>query len=98
MSCANIALDVTLWQRSKTYIMTTKEGMPRLMKSTFLLLEASVVYLTENEYCIDVYWEDGPPTEVADLIDNSMPVLYRKMVHKRIAKDIAEADKYVTHF
>ncbi|KAI0089780.1 hypothetical protein BDY19DRAFT_85160 [Irpex rosettiformis] len=70
---ADHGIDVTLWQRSKTYIMTTKEGMPRLMKN--------------------IYWEDGPPTEVADLIDNSMPVLYRKMVHKRVAKDIAEADK-----
>ncbi|KAI0344345.1 FAD/NAD-P-binding domain-containing protein [Trametopsis cervina] len=66
-------VDVTLWQRSKTYIMTTKEGMPRLMKGT--------------------YWQDGPPTEVADLIDNSMPILYRKMIHVRIAEEIAEADK-----
>ncbi|KAI0697450.1 FAD/NAD(P)-binding domain-containing protein [Cytidiella melzeri] len=66
-------VDVTMWQRGKTYIMTTKEGMPRLMKG--------------------VYWEDGPPVEVADLIDNSLPIPYRKMIHTRIAKDIAEADK-----
>lgn len=39
------------------------------------------------------YWEGGPPTEVADIIDNSMPILYRKMLHKRITADIAEADK-----
>ncbi|KAI0809187.1 FAD/NAD(P)-binding domain-containing protein [Irpex lacteus] len=70
---ADHGVDVTLWQRGKTYIMTNKNGMPRFMKG--------------------IYWEDGPPTEVADLIDNSMPVLYRKMLHKRVAADIAEADK-----
>lgn len=70
---ADNGVDVTLVQRTSTYIMTNKEGMPRLMKGT--------------------YWEGGPPTDVADLIDNSMPILYRKMVHKRITKDIAEADK-----
>ena len=76
--CADYAehgVDVTLFQRSSTCIMSTKEGMPTLMKPN--------------------YWEGGPPTEVADLIDNTMPILYRKMVHKRITKDIAEADKCV---
>lgn len=29
-----VLLDVTIFQRSSTYIMTTKEGMPRLMKRT----------------------------------------------------------------
>ena len=72
---ADHKIDVTLVQRTSTYIMTNKEGMPRLMKGT--------------------YWEGGPPTDVADLIDNSMPILYRKMVHKRITKDIAAADKCV---
>ncbi|PSS35578.1 hypothetical protein PHLCEN_2v1455 [Hermanssonia centrifuga] len=69
---ADHGVDVTLYQRSATYIMTTKEGMPRLMKGT--------------------YWEGGPPTNIADMIDNSMPILYRKMLHTRITKDIAEAD------
>ncbi|KAJ3553462.1 hypothetical protein NM688_g3601 [Phlebia brevispora] len=55
---ANNGIDVTLYQRSATYIMTTKEGMPRLMKGT--------------------YWEGGPPTDVADMIDNSLPILYKK--------------------
>lgn len=70
---ADNGVDITLVQRSSTYIMTNKEGMPRLMRGT--------------------YWEGGPPTEVADIIDNSMPILYRKMLHKRITADIAEADK-----
>lgn len=49
------------------------------------------MYLTST----GVYWEGGPPTDVGDMIDNSMPILYRKMIHKRITKDIAAADQYV---
>ena len=45
---------------------------------------------------VGVYWEGGPPTDVADMIDNSMPILYRKMIHKRITKSIADADRYVS--
>lgn len=43
--------------------------------------------------CAGVYWQDGPSTHTADLIDNSMPILYRKMLHKRVTKDIADADR-----
>ena len=47
---------------------------------------------------LGAYWEDGPPVDVGDLIDNSMPILYRKMVHKRITADIAKADQYAAFF
>ena len=40
-----------------------------------------------------MYWEGGPPTEVADLMDNSMPVLFKKMMLARITSDIAKADE-----
>lgn len=80
---------MTLWQRGKTYIMTNKNGMPRFMKGKHLYSRLHAFVDSE----VGIYWEDGPPTEVADLIDNSMPVLYRKMLHKRVAADIAEADK-----
>ncbi|EKM55953.1 uncharacterized protein PHACADRAFT_144909 [Phanerochaete carnosa HHB-10118-sp] len=68
-------VDVTMVQRSSTYIMTNEKGWPILMKGT--------------------YWEGGPPVEQCDLIDLSMPILYRKMIHKRITQDIAKADKEI---
>lgn len=85
--------DVTMYQRNPTYIMTTKEGMPRLMKGMCFVMVCRC--LGSNSGVSGAYWEDGPPVEIGDLIDNSMPILYRKMVHKRITKDIAKADQYV---
>lgn len=72
---AEHGVDVTMVQRSSTYIMTNANGWPILMKGT--------------------YWEGGPPVEQCDLIDLSMPILYRKMIHKRITLDIAKADKEI---
>jgi len=40
-----------------------------------------------------VYWQDAPPTEVADLIDHSLPVWFKKQYNKRVTKEIAEADR-----
>ncbi|KAG1753130.1 hypothetical protein EDD22DRAFT_913834 [Suillus occidentalis] len=64
--------DVTMVQRSPSYIMSTKEGMPRLMA---------------------IFWEGGPPTDVADRVNASYPNALLKLVHKRVTKDIADADK-----
>ncbi|KAI0688446.1 FAD/NAD-P-binding domain-containing protein [Cytidiella melzeri] len=72
---ADNGVDVTLYQRSPTYIMTCKEGMPRIMKG--------------------VYWEGGPPTDVADLIDHSLPVWFKKQFNRRVTRDIAEADSAI---
>ncbi|EJD04564.1 FAD/NAD-binding domain-containing protein [Fomitiporia mediterranea MF3/22] len=66
-------VDVTLYQRSSTYIMSNKEGMPRLMK--------------------DFYWEGCPPTDVADLLYHSQPNHLLRMIHMRVTKDIADADR-----
>lgn len=86
---ADNGVDITLVQRSSTYIMTNKEGMPRLMRGQLThILPNLTLTVTPG-----TYWEGGPPTEVADIIDNSMPIFYRKMLHKRITADIAEADK-----
>ncbi|OSX68219.1 hypothetical protein POSPLADRAFT_1177199 [Postia placenta MAD-698-R-SB12] len=72
---ADHGVDVTLYQRSPTYIMTTKEGMPRLFK--------------------DTYWEGAGPTDVADRVHTSMPILMVKELHKRLTAEIAEADKEI---
>ncbi|KAF8843041.1 FAD/NAD(P)-binding domain-containing protein [Paxillus ammoniavirescens] len=65
-------VDVTMVQRSPTYIMTTKEGMPRLLA---------------------LFWEGGPPTDIADRVNASYPNHLLKFVHQRVTKEIAEADK-----
>ncbi|EGO00177.1 hypothetical protein SERLA73DRAFT_52761 [Serpula lacrymans var. lacrymans S7.3] len=71
-------IDVTMCQRGPTYIMTTKEGMPRLL-------------------CMSIYWDGGPPTEIADRINASYPNYLLKLMHVRVTKDIAEADKVLLY-
>ncbi|EPQ61348.1 flavin-containing monooxygenase, partial [Gloeophyllum trabeum ATCC 11539] len=70
---AEHGVDVTMVQRSPTYIMSTKEGMPRLLGP--------------------LYSENAPPTDVADRINASFPNPLMKLMHQRVVKDIAEADK-----
>lgn len=70
---ADHGVDVTMFQRSSTYIMTTKEGMPRMMAP--------------------LYWQGGPPTEEADRLDNTVPIRFKKLLAKRVAAKIHEADK-----
>jgi len=70
---AEHGVDVTIFQRSSTYIMTTKEGMPRQMSP--------------------LYWEGGPPTEIADRFANSIPNYFGKLIAQRVAAGIHEADK-----
>ncbi|KAH7918208.1 FAD/NAD(P)-binding domain-containing protein [Leucogyrophana mollusca] len=74
--CADYAeygVDVTMYQRSPTYIMSVKEGVPRLMAP--------------------LYWEGGPPTDIADRINASFPNHLMKLMHQRTTRDTAEADK-----
>ncbi|OJA14210.1 hypothetical protein AZE42_11318, partial [Rhizopogon vesiculosus] len=68
----NLGPEVTMVQRSPSYIMSTKEGMPRLLS---------------------IFWEGGPPTDIADRASASYPNKLLKLVHQRVTKDIAEADK-----
>ena len=42
-----------------------------------------------------LYREDGPPTDLADRISASFPNNFVRLLHQRMTKDIAEADKYV---
>ncbi|TCD66290.1 hypothetical protein EIP91_001581 [Steccherinum ochraceum] len=57
--CGAAGLDVTMVQRSSTYIMSIKNGMTKHMQS--------------------LYWEGGPPTDVADHLNNSVPILFDKV-------------------
>ncbi|KAL1678256.1 hypothetical protein EV122DRAFT_212285 [Schizophyllum commune] len=66
-------IDVTLYQRSSTYVMTTKNGFPILHKG--------------------LYTEDGPPVDVADRLNAAFPNLVMFELAKRLAIQIADADK-----
>ncbi|KAG1721001.1 hypothetical protein EDB19DRAFT_2044478 [Suillus lakei] len=65
-------VDVTMVQRGPSYVMSTKEGMPRLMS---------------------IFWEGGPPTDIADRVAASYPNSFLTLMHIRVTKDIADADK-----
>ncbi|KAG1812186.1 WD40-repeat-containing domain protein [Suillus subaureus] len=40
-----------------------------------------------------IFWEGGPPTDIADRVNASYPYLLLKLMHQRVTKDIAQADK-----
>lgn len=60
-------------------------------------------YLSSSHDCevclyasnIGFYWEGCPPTEVADLVFHSYPNHVMRLMHTRLTKDIADADRYV---
>ncbi|KAL4064295.1 hypothetical protein V8B97DRAFT_2111878 [Scleroderma yunnanense] len=66
-------VDVTMVQRGPTYVMSSKEDLPRILGG--------------------LYNEDGPPTDLADRISASFLNHLVQLLHQRVAKDIAEADK-----
>lgn len=70
--------------------MSTKEGMPRVFGGMYLSLARSS---TPYNALSDIYWEGAGPTEVGDRVHTSLPAFMMKELHKRVTKDIAEADK-----
>ncbi|KAF9065637.1 hypothetical protein BDP27DRAFT_1331715 [Rhodocollybia butyracea] len=67
-------VDVTIYQRSSTYIMSAEKGL--------------------KVYFSGLYYENGPPIDVADLISASFPVAFA--VHgfqQRVTELIADMDK-----
>lgn len=51
--------------------------------------------LASSNALLDIYWEGAGPTEVGDRVHTSLPTFMMKELHKRVTKDIAEADKCV---
>ncbi|KAF8261171.1 hypothetical protein EI94DRAFT_1746631 [Lactarius quietus] len=66
-------VDVTMFQRSSTYIMSVKHGVTAVFGG--------------------LYYEGGPPADVADRINASFPNYLQKPLHQRIVVDIAEKDR-----
>ncbi|KAA1476298.1 FAD/NAD-P-binding domain-containing protein [Dentipellis sp. KUC8613] len=67
----NHGVDVTMYQRGETYVMSSANGLRVLFSGT----------------------EDGPPTEIGDLLNASYPNHLLHLVHQRKVREIAEDDK-----
>ena len=87
--------DVTIYQRDSTYIMTTKRGMPGMLGRTSLSRALSFLCHAHPSLRVDLWWEGGWPTDVADRIDASLPTFLTEEISKRHTAAIAEGDKYV---
>ncbi|KAJ7023508.1 hypothetical protein C8F04DRAFT_180560 [Mycena alexandri] len=66
-------VDVTMYQRSSTYVMTTKNGWKHIMGG--------------------LYWEGGPPTDLADRFTASFPHIMAIGLNQRQVRKIAEDDR-----
>lgn len=42
-----------------------------------------------------VYWQEPLPTDIADRVNASFPNNLLRLLHRRVANEIAEADKYI---
>ena len=90
ISNQNLSQDVTIVQRSSTYIMSIKEGMKRLVGGTHSTLD---LWRHNIKRGVGLHWEGGPPTEIADIISSSFPNNLTRLLHVRVTKEIADADK-----
>ncbi|KAJ7055859.1 hypothetical protein C8F01DRAFT_1318724 [Mycena amicta] len=68
-------VDITLYQRSSTYIISSEHGLKRIMRP--------------------IYWEGGPPTDVADRLSASFPHFMAVDLNRRMVKVVAEDDKEI---
>lgn len=81
-----------MYQRSSTYIMTTKSGWGVLFASWFSSTSPFCLFT----FCPSgLYSEDGPPTDIADRLAASFPHLMGIELGRRSAERIAELDKFV---
>ncbi|OAX37348.1 FAD/NAD(P)-binding domain-containing protein [Rhizopogon vinicolor AM-OR11-026] len=65
------------------------------------MVQRSPSYIMSTEGMLrlfSIFWEGGPPTDIADRASASYSNKLLKLVHQRITKDIAEADKRATNY
>ena len=84
-----------MYQRSSTYIMSTKEGAPILYKRKSLSPLRLHSYPDFPPKTTANYWEGGPPTQTADRIEYTLPILLAKLFAQRQTVQLAEADKEI---
>lgn len=84
-------LDVTMFQRSSTYIMSIANGWKYLMdgKTT----GTSMKETPDLVEIVALYSEDAPPVDVADRLNASFPNSLVVDISRRQVQQIAAADK-----
>ncbi|KNZ76104.1 Flavin-containing monooxygenase YUCCA3 [Termitomyces sp. J132] len=82
-------VDVTIHQRSSTYVMSTTDGWKVVAQGNH-----SSSYFTVRTYSL-VYFEGGRPTDIADRLSASFPNHVTVGLAQRQTKDIVELDKFV---
>lgn len=86
--------DVTMFQRGSTYVMSVTHGVKRVFGG--LLIDFYEIHMTtENLFELGLYYEGGPPPDVADRINASFPNYLQKPLHRRIVVDIEKEDRFV---
>ena len=74
--------------------MSVKHGVTRVFGGSFVsFYEINVE--TEDRLKLGLYFEGGPPPDIADRINASFPNYLQKPLHQRIVEDIAKDDKSV---
>lgn len=91
MSSNIAAIDVTMYQRSSTYVMSVQKGMRITVAGE--RLQVHFVFSGILTAFPGLFEESGPPTAVADRISASFPNLLNVGLHYRNTSVIEEVDK-----
>jgi hypothetical protein len=74
--------------------MPVKHGVKRIFGGS-LINFYEIHMATENPLELSLYWEGGPPIDVADRINASFPNYLKKTLHQRMVIDIENEDRSV---
>jgi len=74
--------------------MSVKHGVTRVFGGSFVTF-CETNMETEDLLKLGLYFEGGPPPDIADRINASFPNYLQKPLHQRIVTDIANDDKSV---
>ena len=74
--------------------MSVTHGVKRVFGGSFINFY-EIHMATENLLELGLYYEGGPPPDVADRINASFPNYLQKPLHRRIVVDIANDDRSV---
>ena len=83
-----------MFQRGSTYVMSVAHGVKRVFGGSFTDFY-EIHMATRNLFELGLYYEGGPPPDVADRINASFPNYLQKPLHRRIVVDIENEDRSV---
>lgn len=90
-----------MFQRSSTYVLSTKYGVTTLFgrkPSCFPTVHCFILIRNVPSWRnLEYYSENGPPVDVGDRLNASFPNYFAKLLHQRLVHVIAEKDKCVVH-